>query len=83
MKVGRIWKAVLTHEVLAMVMTENNPKDEEETLDLSFQNHTKANLRKGRHPSSNFRRTIFDGADLTAGDFTGSDFRRASMFYAD
>ena len=83
MKVGRIWKAVLTHEVLAMVMTENNPKDEEETLDLSFQNHTKANLRKGRHPSSNFRRTIFDGADLTAGDCTGSDFRRASMFYAD
>ena len=83
MKEGHIWKAVLIHEVLAMVMTENNPKDEEETLDLSFQNHTKANLRKGRHPSSNFRRTIFDGADLTAGDFTGSDFRRASMFYAD
>ena len=46
-------------------------KDDETTaeeavvVDYSFQNHAEQILRKGRHAGSNFRRTIFDRADLT------------------
>jgi uncharacterized protein YjbI with pentapeptide repeats len=52
-------------------------------IDWSFQNHSKALLRKGRHAGSSFRRAILDGADLTEGDFSSCDFRRASMYEAD
>ena len=50
-----------------------------ESLDWSFQNHSNVVLRMVKHPNSNFRRAILDGADLTEGDFSGSDFSRASM----
>lgn len=75
-----------------MVMSgggQGDPRDDESTaeqavvVDYSFQNHAEALLRKGRHSGSNFRRTIFDRADLTEGDFTHCDFRRASMVEAD
>lgn len=75
-----------------MVMSgggQGDPRDDDTTseqatvIDYSFQNHKKAILRKGRHTGSNFRRTIFDQADLTEGDFTACDFRRASMVEAD
>ena len=75
-----------------MVMSgggQGDPRDDETTaeqavvVDYSFQNHAKAVLRKGRHTGSTFRRTIFDNADLTEGDFTHCDFRRASMVEAD
>ena len=75
-----------------MVMSgggQGDPRDDESTaeqavvVDYSFQNHAEALLRKGRHAGSNFRRTIFDRADLTEGDFTHCDFRRASMVEAD
>ncbi|MBT60552.1 MAG: hypothetical protein CMA63_03235 [Euryarchaeota archaeon] len=52
-------------------------------IDWSFQNHSKALLRKGRHAGSSFRRAILDEADLTEGDFSKCDFRRASMYGAD
>jgi uncharacterized protein YjbI with pentapeptide repeats len=75
-----------------MVMSgggKGDPRDDEttsedaEVLDWSFQNKSEALVRKGRHTGSNFRRTIFDKADLTEGDFTHCDFRRASMVDAD
>ena len=75
-----------------MVMSgggQGDPRDDASTaeqavvVDYSFQNHTEALLRKGRHAGSNFRRTIFDRADLTEGDFTRCDFRRASLVEAD
>ena len=75
-----------------MVMSgggKGDPRDDEttsedaEVLDWSFQNKSEALVRKGRHTGSNFRRTIFDKADLTEGDFTQCDFRRASMVEAD
>ncbi|MEE2648041.1 MAG: pentapeptide repeat-containing protein, partial [Candidatus Thermoplasmatota archaeon] len=68
-----------------MVMSgggQGDPRDDESVaeqavvVDYSFQNHSAALLRKGRHAGSNFRRTIFDRADLTEGDFTNCDFRR-------
>ena len=52
-------------------------------IDWSFQNHSKAILRKGRHAGSNFRRAILDHADLTEGDFSNSNFKRASMVKID
>ena len=75
-----------------MVMSgggQGDPRDDATTaeeavvVDFSFQNHSETVLRKGRHSGSNFRRTIFDRADLTEGDFTYCDFRRASMVEAD
>ena len=75
-----------------MVMSgggQGDPRDDETTaeqavvVDYSFQNHTATILRKGRHAGSNFRRTIFDRADLTEGDFTQCNFQRASMVEAD
>ena len=75
-----------------MVMSgggQGDPRDDDTVaeqavvVDYSFQNHSEALLRKGRHAGSNFRRTIFDRADLTEGDFTNCDFRRASLVEAD
>ncbi|DAC15101.1 MAG TPA: pentapeptide repeat-containing protein, partial [Candidatus Poseidoniales archaeon] len=67
-----------------MVMSSpDGPKDEEEKLDLSYQNHTSRNFRRGRHPNSSFKRTILDKADLTEANFSHSDFRKASLVEAD
>ena len=74
-----------------MVMSgggEGDPRDDPdesktELIDCSYQNHAEAIFRKGRHRGSTFRRAILDGADLTEGDFSECDFRRASMVEAD
>lgn len=67
-----------------MVMSSpDGPKDEEEKLDLSYQNHTGRSFRRGRHPNSTFKRTILDKADLTEANFSHSDFRKASLVEAD
>ena len=50
--------------------------EKSEIIDCSYQNHTKAIFRKGRHRGSSFRRAILDEADLTEGDFSDCDFRR-------
>ena len=65
-----------------------DPRDDPDSeksvvIDCSYQNHTKAIFRKGRHRGSSFRRAILDEADLTEGDFSDCDFRRASMVEAD
>jgi len=66
-----------------LVMSGSSTDSKEEPLDWSFQNHTKALLRRGNHPRSNFKRTILDEADLTEGNFVDSNFSRASMVEAD
>ena len=71
-----------------MVMSgggQGDPRDDETTaeqavvVDYSFQNHTETILRKGRHAGSNFRRTIFDRADLTEGDFTPVSYTHLTL----
>jgi len=75
-----------------MVMSgggKGDPRDDEttsedaEVLDWSFQNKSEALVRKGRHTGSNFRRTIFDKADLTDVELTKIEVRCASMVEAD
>ena len=40
----------------------DNTGEKGEKLDWSFQNRSNSLLRKGRHPGSNFRRAVLDGA---------------------
>lgn len=54
-------------------------EDEPESLDWSFQPRSGADLHKGIHPNSNFKRCILEEADLTEANFEGSDFSRAAM----
>ena len=66
-----------------MVMSGSSTDNKENPLDWSYQNKAGALLRRGNHPRSNFKRCILNNADLTEGNFVGSDFSRASMVEAD
>ena len=76
-----------------MVMSgggQGDPRDDDTVaeqavvVDYSFQNHSEALLRKGRHAGSNFRNCQFAGADLRGirGKYAiwqGSDWWNAVM----